>query len=258
MRAGIVIFSLVTLCLWCGSSYAQHDPETDPNQIFYTANHYYHQQDYAKAVAEYQKLLDMGMAGGNLYYNIGNGFMKLGRVGYALVYYEKAKRLMPHDGDLKSNLAYARSLVDSASQEEPQANVVMRTFLEIYGDLSLASISGIALAIYLILLAASAFSIVNPMIGRKFAFITFLIGVCFIVNAAAFTLRYYGEVIVRHGAIVQKNVECKYEPIDKSTTYYTLHEGNGVVILKTKEGWRQIRRSDGKIGWIPKSAAEEV
>ena len=73
-------------------TFAQDTKSNDPNQLFYTGNHYYQTQDYIKAVEEYVKLLDTGIENGNLYYNIGNGFLKLGKVGYAILCYEKARR----------------------------------------------------------------------------------------------------------------------------------------------------------------------
>jgi Bacterial SH3 domain./Tetratricopeptide repeat. len=240
------------------SSFAQDAKSEDPNQLFYTGNHYYQTQDYIKAVEEYVKLLDMGIENGNLYYNIGNGFLKLGKVGYAILCYRKAKRLIPHDSDLKANLAYARSLMDEAPSEEWQGNIVIRTVRKMCSDLSLGQIAAFALGTYLILVLVLAIFIFNPILGRKFGFIAVLLVMGFTFNALAFGIRYYGEVILKHGVVVQKNADAKYEPIDKSTTFYNLREGNGVIILNTKEGWRQIRRFDGKTGWVKKEAVEEI
>jgi tetratricopeptide (TPR) repeat protein len=240
------------------SSFAQDAKSNDPNQLFYTGNHYYQTQDYIKAVEEYVKLLDMGIENGNLYYNIGNGFLKLGKAGYAILCYEKARRLIPNDSDLKANLTYARSLIDETQADDTHKNIVVRAVRKMYADLSLASIGDMTLALYLVLVLVLALFIFNPIIGRKFGFIAVLLGLVFGCSALAFGIRYYGEVIVKHGVIVQKSAEAKYEPIDKSTTFYTLREGNGVIVLGTKEGWRQIRRFDGKTGWIKKEAAEEI
>jgi|GEM_PF-360284 tetratricopeptide (TPR) repeat protein len=230
----------------------------DPNQLFYTGSHYYQKQDYVNAVEQYVKLLDMGLESSALYYNIGNGFLKLGKIGYAILCYEKAKRLTPHDSDLKSNLAYAHSLIGEAVDETPDKNIVIRMVGKVYSDLSLGSIAVITLASYLILCLVMAIFIINPIIGRKFGLAAVLLWAIFITNTLAFCVRYYGEVLIKHGVIVKKGVEAKYEPIDKSTTFYQLKEGNEVRILKTKEGWRQIRRFDGKTGWIKKDAAEEI
>ena len=238
--------------------FAQDTKTNDPNQLFYTGNHYYQTQDYIKAVEEYVKLLDMGIENGSLYYNIGNGFLKLGKVGYAILCYEKARRLIPHDSDLKAKLAYARSLIDESPDGDSHKNIIVRLIRKMYSDLSLASIAESTLVIYLVFVLVLAVLILNPMIRRKIGFIAVLLGLALALNAVAFGIRYYAEVVLKHGVIVQRTADAKYEPIDKSTTFYTLREGNGVIILNTKEGWRQIRCFDGKTGWIKREAAEEI
>ena len=230
----------------------------DPNQLFYTGNHYYQKQDYVNAVEQYVKLLDMGLESSALYYNIGNGFLKLGKIGYAILCYEKAKRLAPHDSDLKSNLDYARSLIGETPDETAHKNIIIGAVRKMYSDLNLGEIAAVTIISYLILCIVLAFFIFKPIAGRKFGFLAVLLGLIFTVNIIAFCVRYYGEVNVKHGVIVKKGVEAKYEPIDKSTTFYSLKEGSGVVVLKTKSGWRQIRRFDGKTGWVKKDAAEEI
>lgn len=249
---------LVILACLAGTVSCQDAKREDPNQLFYTGNHYYQNQDYIKAVEEYLKILDMGIENGPVYYNIGNSFLKLGKYGHAILCYEKAKRLMPHDSDLKSNLAYARSLVDDMPDEETRTNPLIRIISRSYSDVSLGFISAITLGSYLALLFLIAAIIIYPFLGRWLGPVAFIVGLLFVVNVTAFGVRYYQEVVVKHGIIVQKSVDVKYEPIDKSTTFYKLREGNGVVVLKTKDLWRRVRRHDGKAGWIARDAVEEI
>jgi tetratricopeptide (TPR) repeat protein len=254
VAALLIIAMLFAPCL-----VSAQDAKTEgANQLFYTGNHFYQKQDYIKAVEEYLKLLDMGIESGNLYYNIGNGFLKLGKVGYAILCYRKARRLIPHDSDLKANLTYARSLMDEESSEEWHRNIFIRAVRKMCSDLNLGQIAGFALGTYLLLILVLALFIFNPILGRKFWFFAILLGLAFAFNALAFGVRYYGEVILKHGVVVQAKAEAKYEPIDKSTTFYNLREGNSVIILNTKQGWRQIRRFDGKTGWVKKEAIEEI
>ena len=78
------------------------------------------------------------------------------------------------------------------------------------------------------------------------------------VNLGAFAIRFYDEKILHRGIVVEKDVECKYEPIDKSTTFYRPQEGEFVAVVKTRDGWRQIKRIDGKVGWVKQEAVEEI
>mgnify|MGYP001240598937 CR=1 FL=1 len=255
-----IVVMLVMLCMSIGLGmvFGQDVKKEDPSQIFYNANNYYQKQDYIKAVEQYLKLPDMGIANGNIYYNIGNCFLKLGKVGYALVCYERAKRYIPNDSDLRSNIAYAQSLADAPVSDAAAGNAVTRILSKLYEDYSLNTMAALVLVSYLVLLLILAVFAVYPLFARRFNFIAILLALFFVVNLTVFAMRYYNEEVIKRGIIVQNKVECKYEPIDKSTTYYTLREGNAVVILKTKDAWRQIRRPDGKIGWVLKGAVEQI
>jgi tetratricopeptide (TPR) repeat protein len=249
----------VLAAMWAGAAAAADDDKLEgPTQLFYTGNHYYKSQDYLKAVDQYVKILDTGIENGPLYYNIGNGFLKLGKVGYAILCYEKARRYMPHDSDLKANLAYARSLIDEAPEDAAGANPAVQALRKLYSDVSINAIALIALGTYLALLLLIAICIINPIVGRWLSSLAVLMGLIFALDAAAFGVRFYQEVVVKHGVVVKKSVEAKYEPIDKSTTFYEIREGSLVRVLKTKEGWRRIRRNDGKAGWVPRDSVEEI
>jgi len=45
---------------------------------------------------------------------LGNVFFKQGQIGRAIVNYERAQRLLPHDSDVRANLQYALSLCNNS------------------------------------------------------------------------------------------------------------------------------------------------
>jgi SH3-like domain-containing protein len=71
-------------------------------------------------------------------------------------------------------------------------------------------------------------------------------------------LRFYDEAVAHHGIVLEKLVEARYDPIDKSDVYFKVIDAQKVVVVKTRDGWRQIRRFDGKIGWVKKEMVEEI
>jgi tetratricopeptide (TPR) repeat protein len=256
MKRPAIILAAAFAVLTIAASHAE-EKKTDPYQLFYTANHSYESRDYLKAVEGYVAILESGVESGNLYYNIGNGFLKMGRLGHAILCYERAKRLIPHDSDLRANLSYARSLVENANTEV-QGNFVLNALDAVFGLYSLRAIIFSATVLYLVLILLIGVFIAKPFFARRFRVVPVLVAVLFIFNLSAVANRYFDERILKHGIVVQKEVECKYEPIEKSTTYYTLHEGGKVLILNTRSGWRQIKRPDGKISWVKKEAVEEI
>ena len=133
--------ALLAVFASCFPSAAEDVKTKDPTQLFYNANQAYGKRDYVEAVEDYVAILDMGLENGNLYYNIGNGFLRLGKAGYAILCYEKAKRLMPQDSDLKSNMAYAVSLAEGALAPSPEENVILKGVKNLFSDLSLRMIA---------------------------------------------------------------------------------------------------------------------
>ncbi len=230
----------------------------DPGKLFYSANTLYEKREYGKALEEYNKILGLGIDSGALYYNMGNSYFKLGKLGLAILYYAKARRLMPYDSDLKANLNYARSLVETSTADVPRKNPVVTLIKTPFRDFNFNTILVSALIIYLIFIMLQIAGIFNPIFAKKTKVLSVILLIFFIVNLGAFSIRYYDEKILHRGIVVQKDVECKYEPIDKSTTFYRLQEGDLVVVIKTRDGWRQVRRVDGKVGWVSQSAVEEI
>lgn len=254
----ITLFAIAILAVsLLFAAFAEEARQSDPSQLFYAGNSYYEKRDYAKAIEEYTRIIDMGLESGSLYYNIGNCFLKLGKIGNAVLFYERAKRLMPQDSDLRSNLAYARSLVGDSGQASAR-NLAARIVWRPFRYFNLNAVAASCVIFYLILILTQIVFLLKPHLKRRFRILIFTVLILFLFNLAAFGLRYYREKILTSGVVVQKEAECKYEPIDKSTTYYNLQEGSDVFILKTRNGWRQIRRPDGKIGWVKKEAVWEV
>jgi tetratricopeptide (TPR) repeat protein len=56
-------------------------------------NTYYREGAYDKAIEAYEKLVDEGYIGTSLFYNLGNANYRIGKIGYAILYYEKALEL---------------------------------------------------------------------------------------------------------------------------------------------------------------------
>lgn len=241
-----------------GFAVARDTVETDPGKLFVSANEHYQKQEYEKALGQYRAILDAGFESGRLYYNIGNCYFKLGKTGYAILYYEKALRLMPQDGDLRLNLAYARSsagVSDSPRQEpNPLADAVSAPFRE----LSLGTTAVVALVLYMVLAFVGAAFILNPVLAKKGYLFPAAAAILAIAGFAAFGAKFYSEELRKHGIVTARQAECRYEPIDKSTVYYKLQEGDRVDILKTRNGWRRIKRHDGKIAWVEEAALDEI
>ena len=100
----------------CGRSLAQETIQ--PNTIFFEANRFYKSEQYPQAIEAYEELAAAGILSGHLFYNLGNAYIKTGSIGKAILNYERALQRLPRDADVKSNLEYARSLVEGETITE--------------------------------------------------------------------------------------------------------------------------------------------
>jgi tetratricopeptide (TPR) repeat protein len=82
-----------------------------PDGLFAAGNAAYEEERYDDAVAAYQKILGFGVSDPRLLYNLGNAWFRLGRLGPAILSYERALRLDPSDREARDNLELSRGLI---------------------------------------------------------------------------------------------------------------------------------------------------
>ena len=88
----------------------------------------YKNGDYSKAIENYQLIIDGGWESGSIYYNLGNSYFRQGKIGKAILYFERARLFIPRDSDLQFNEKYARSSVGIQSLQG-SSNVWENMFL---------------------------------------------------------------------------------------------------------------------------------
>ena len=76
---------------------------------FFEANLAYKNERFQAAADGYLDLIARGRVNGTVYYNLGNAYLRLGMIGRAILFYERARLLTPRDDDLLFNLAHAKS-----------------------------------------------------------------------------------------------------------------------------------------------------
>ena len=90
------------------------------DSLFVAANNHYKNGKFETAIENYQKIESQNFISSELYYNLGNSYYKLNKVGPSIYYYEKALQLNPLNEDVKKNLVFAKRLALDNIQELPQ------------------------------------------------------------------------------------------------------------------------------------------
>ena len=246
---GAVVFSMAALC------YAE-EGKSNLDRIFYRGNDAYEKGEYPEAIAEYKKIFATGSGSGPLYYNLGNAYFKTGDLANAVLNYERAKRLMPRDADLRANYRFASGKIANRIPEEEKGIWKWR-FVRLYaGNFTINELLITTSGIYVLILILFAVGMYYPG-TKKRVFIAvllfFLFGVC---NSAVVWHKASG--IGRDAIILSREADSRYGPFDTATTFFKLHGGMRVRVLKDKADWCKIERTDGNVGWVRKDDLEII
>jgi tetratricopeptide (TPR) repeat protein len=226
----------------------------DANSIFKKGNTFYENGRYDEAVKEYSELLEHGFESGNIYFNLGNSYFKKGELGMAILNYERARRLIPRDSDLKSNYNYALSKIENTASQT--STPIIERILGIFSNLTLNGLTILVSSVYVLIILLLIAAIFIRTI-RRYTVITICV-LSLIFASTAFSLYSGISVLDKEAIIISKDAEAKFEPIDNATTYFTLYEGMKIYVLESNGSWTKIRRPDGKSGWIKKDSMEII
>lgn len=234
---------------------------SDRERFFVKANSYYSSEQYDLALDFYKQIENSGLVSFELYYNIGNCYYRLGQIGKAIQYWEKAKQLNPRDPQVNHNLELARlQITDKMVLPEP--------FFLIQAWWDLRDILGVSRSFRLsgyFLMITLLFVFISRVIWKKRAlkrvanpFIIFF-SILFILSISLFfNVNHY---VKNHqfGILLSKNVEVKSAPHESSNTLFMLHEGSKVQILdQAGSDWYEIAYSEDKRGWVKKKQIGEI
>ncbi len=219
----------------------------------------YKNADYGGAMRIFQKLVDEGYVDFDLYYNLGNTAYKNGDLGVSVVYYERALRLEPGNGDVLHNLNVVRARLRDRVEPIP-----LLFFVQWWNDLRQAHHPGVFFTwsvIFLCFLAAAAFVFFGyrQVLLRRFALaagVLFL--ACFITALSLYVLRTEELAARRNAVVIPTEIAVRSAPDATGVESFILHEGLKVEILGERDGYYRIRLADGKIGWVEASALVRI
>jgi len=224
---------------------------TEADDLMKQGNQFYQDKQFAKAIDTYQKIIDMGYVGTSLYYNLGNSYYREGKIGYTILYYEKALELSPGDDDVIHNLAIANiKTVD-------KIDTLPKFFLFQWWEsiLALFPVSGWTLVVYLfyLLLLCSIvlyFFARGLNIQRYSVFAGLISALLLMVTTTLWIVSLNRELTIKNAIVVEPTAAVKLAPDATSNDAFVIHEGLKVRELDHVENWVKIRLQDGKEGWI--------
>lgn len=228
-------------------------------QLFDSANKYYSEKDFERAIILYEEILGQGLTSSELYYNLGNAYYRSNKLSGAIINYERALKLAPGDSDIHFNLNLAKTHLVDKIEELPDfflkrwINSVSSIFTS--NQWAFISIAGFLL----LLISVLVFIFSKSTAFRKLVFLFSLLFISFTIASGFFSWKQMRLIKDKSSAIITVPlVVVKSSPDEYSADLFILHEGTKITVKDVLGQWRQIRISDGQQGWIKDSAFEVI
>jgi len=229
-----------------------------PEETFDRATHAYEQGQWDAAAEGFRGLLRYGFDDPRIEYNLANAEFKRGRLGEAILHYERARRLSPSDPDIVANLAVARSRIRDVV-EDPQAGGVLTALRGIQDRLGVAMqallfVAGVWIVAGIVAWCGARPGGFTPGWGWGLSaalLVTLLVG----LSWRSTWTRLEGTA---RAVVLRPAVEALAGPGLNNASRFTLHEGTTVDIQGEREQYLQVSLPGGLSGWVPRDAAERI
>jgi len=216
----------------------------------------YAQGDFVPALESYRRVLETGWTSASLYYNLGCAAQKAGETGWAIAYFEEARRRAPHDPDVRHNLALTLAQArDRGAQESasPLLDAVAR-LLDRFAPADAVTVLAVSLWIAALTLLAGWF-LRDPLRAlarraRPWA------GGLVVLAVALVLIKAYQIQSAPSGVIVEGQVGVRVGPSDSETVQFALHSGTFVRVGRQAGGWTEVTLTPEMRGWVPRSAVQ--
>jgi len=228
-----------------------------PLEQFELGNQYYEQRDYDSAIIIYRQLIDEGLESAPLYFNLGNACFRSGDLGYAVLYYLRARRLDPADPDIVANVDFA-SRFTSVQMEGVELNPVSSLFEELVSPYSLSALAWISSAFFLslfaFLIARYGYAFHGPVVRLGI----WLSLVLLVAASLLTTVKYDHDYLTRRAVIIGEEAIVYTGPSELSDKELDAGPGLIVEIVSESGDFYNVLFENKRRGWIQKDLVAVV
>lgn len=224
--------------------------------LFDDGNKYYEQKDYPKAIESYLQILAKDIESAPLYFNLGNAYFKNGDLGYAILFYMKAKRMAPDDLAIRHNLEFAQKF-SSIQMEGVELNPVtsfMASLVDSYTLTFLAWAASFVFTLFMFSLIIRFGMGYNNSIVRVGLIVSLLF---LIITSSLTTFKYRYEHLTKRAVIVAEKTIVYTGASEQSDIELEGAPGLIVEILSESADFYNVLFENKRRGWIKKGLIAE-
>jgi tetratricopeptide (TPR) repeat protein len=230
----IIVASLVLL----GASALA--PAADVQTPFYQANAAFAQKDYGRAQRDYLAIIAQQGYSAPVLFNLANAYYQDGKLGLAILNYQRAQLLYPRDADIAFNLHMARAKAGLADRPIAWFDHAARFF-------SLNTLSWLGGAA--VLFIAGGFVALQFTERKRPAWrIGMAAATCVLLASTLAVVLQLPEL--NQAIVTVKNSPVYISPVTVGQPLYTLAEGQNVAVRNAYGDFILVEASDGHRGWV--------
>lgn len=231
----------------------------DVNESMQQAGEFYRNGEFDETIKIYEQLRNEGYEGTSLFFNLANSYYRIGKLGYAILNYERALKISPTDEDVKHNLAFAS--LSTVDRIQPLPTFFLFEWWETL--LTSLSVNGWTYVVYfflIVLLLLIVLYFFARSISQQKIILFSGLGtlVIFAIALSLLIIKINREQNIISGVVVEQSTTVKTSPDSKSTDAFVIHEGLKVNLEDQLDNWIKIRLTDGKLGWVESNSVVRI
>jgi tetratricopeptide (TPR) repeat protein len=202
-------------------------------------------EDFLRAAAMYQEILDSGFVSGAVLYNQGNAFQRAGQRGRAIACYRQAQRYRPRDPYLDHNLRSALNAPPAPARPLIEYLLFWQDWVSYGGKFRwFAGLGVVTFTVAVAALYVPRRRWLNAVAAAGLAG-TLILGLSAGYDGYRFAALRHGVVAARE-AVARKGNADSYEPAFTQP----LAEGAEFEVREERGDWLLVRLSGAKEGWL--------
>ncbi len=253
MRQGRMRGWIVALLLLLTPGLALADGDAAARDAaFRSGNEAYFRGKYPEAIEAYEQVVALGVRSIDLYYNLGNAFLKSGQLGPAIYNYERALEQQADAEDVLYNLATAREAAKKLGEDRLVGIEAMPAWQRLIKPVSLSLVTWLFVGFYLGLFALLVGLRYSQSGFLRVVLITLLgfVALFALTSGAVLGGKLYLQERVKEVIILPNQLPVKEGPDVNFTTLFTVHAGLKARLVERDQDWLRIRLANGLEGWV--------
>ncbi len=230
-----------------------------PQEAFARAEAHYQEQRFDDAIVAYEAMRALSIEDGVLYYNLGNAYFKAGKIGLAVLNYERALKLMPGDEETRTNLTFATELIADAVEPAPLP-LVIRWLVRLYQRVRPDTLARVLSLSFVLAGALLTIFLYDAWPSWRTAAISALVlcGSTAFLSGATLLAKLNAEANRVEAIVLTDNAYVRSGPGEGSPRLAEVHEGLKVRVIAEREDWFQVTLANGLAGWIRRTEMEKI